>query len=328
MKLVDLVSRRQIVAALLVAGLLASLWLAAALAVAYRLTRRHRAMFAEPAPTVPWGAIEGLRLKTRDGEELGGWSIPGKPAGASILLLHGNGGCRMSCMERAQILASQGCSVLLITLRALGDSTGERNDIGYSARHDVLAAVDLLEQRRPGKPIVIHGTSLGAAAAVFAARELGRRVQGYILESPYQDLKTAVRNRTENALPPLLDWLAYRGLLAVSSLVLPELEEISPLKAISGVPAEVPVLILAGGKDRSARPSEARALHGRIPSHAQLIVFDDAGHMTFPETHPGAYAEAIVGFVKSVVQSPRSSRAETRPLVVPPRGVILSGTDP
>ena len=37
--------------------------------------------------------------------------------------------------------------------------------------------------------MIVDGNSMGAAAAVFAGRELAHRVRGYILESPYQDLK-------------------------------------------------------------------------------------------------------------------------------------------
>src|SRR5262249_51910158 len=156
----------------------------------------------------------------RDGEQIGAWLLHGRAGRPSVLLLHGNGGGRAQCLGRAEILVRAGCSVLMISLRAHGDSTGERNDIGYSARHDVLAAVEFLERQQPGTPILVHGMSLGAAAALFAARELGGRTSGYILESPYQDLKTAVRNRTENTLPPALDWIAYQGLLIVSSIVL------------------------------------------------------------------------------------------------------------
>src|SRR5437016_12545555 len=117
----------------------------------------------------------------------------------------------------------------MISLRAPGDSTGDFNDIGFSARHDVIAAVEFLERRRPGRPVVVLGVSLGAAAAIFAAGELGHRVQGYILESPYQDLKVAVRNRVETYLPPVVDRLAYQGLLTVGPLVIRELEKISPV---------------------------------------------------------------------------------------------------
>jgi hypothetical protein len=92
---------------------------------------------------------------------------------------------------------------------------------------------------------VVLGTSLGSAAAVFAARELGERVQGYILESPYQDLKTAVWNRTEAYLPPVFAQVAYFGLRSVGPAFLPQLEEISLLRAIDGIPSRVPVLIIA-----------------------------------------------------------------------------------
>jgi alpha-beta hydrolase superfamily lysophospholipase len=188
----------------------------------------------------------------------------------------------------------------MISLRAHGDSTGEFNDIGYSARHDVVAALDFLDQRASGQPVVVLGMSLGAAAAVFASGELGHRVQGYILESPYQDLKIAVWNRTQAALPPILDRLAYQGLLTVSSLVLPELEKIAPVSAIAGVPADVPVLILAGGRDRLARPQEAQALLARVKSHGRLLVFKNAMHHNILGTNPREYTEALLEFLRQV----------------------------
>ena len=190
--------------------------------------------------------------------------------------------------------------MLLVSLRAHGDSTGEFNDIGYSARHDIVAAVDFLERRRPGKPVIIHGTSMGAAAAVFASGELGRRVHGYLLECPYRDLKTAVWNRVEDALPPLVDRVAYQGLLLASPLVLPELGRISPLAAVGGIPPDVPVLIMAGGQDRRARPDEARAIHDRVRSHARLSVFEGADHHNLATTEPERYRREVIGFVREV----------------------------
>src|SRR5262245_31838163 len=116
-----------------------ALWLVVSYAVAYRLTRRPRAWFAEPAPEVHWGRLESHRLKTRDGHELGAWLVAGPADGPSVLLLHGHGGSRGKCLDRAEVLRAEGCSVLLVTLRAHGDSTGQFNDIGYSARLDVVA---------------------------------------------------------------------------------------------------------------------------------------------------------------------------------------------
>ena len=102
--------------------------------------------------------------------------------------------------------------MLAITLRAHGDSTGEVNDIGWGARHDVVAAVEFLRKKFPGRPVFVVGRSMGAAAAIFAAEELKTDVAGYFLEQPYKDLTSAVWNRLQNHLPPVLDWVAYCGM--------------------------------------------------------------------------------------------------------------------
>ena len=128
------------------------------------------------------------------------------------------------------------------------------------------------------RPVIVSGNSLGSAAAIFAAGELGHRVHGYILESPYQDLKVAVWNRTDVNLPPVLSHAAYTGLRVVAPLFLPHLDQISPLKAIRGIPQDVPVLIMAGDADRLARPAEAQAIFREVATHSKLVLFPGAGH--------------------------------------------------
>jgi pimeloyl-ACP methyl ester carboxylesterase len=193
--------------------------------------------------------------------------------------------------------ASWGCSIMMISLRAHGDSTGDFDDIGYSARRDVVSAVDWIQKKHSDRPVVIWGQSMGAASAVFAAQELDNRVRGYILECPYQDLRTAVRNRAEYFLPWGIDRLAYAGLLTVSPLVLPDSDKISALEAISNVPTSIPVLILAGSLDRRARPEEARALYERIQDHSQLVIIDGADHMQLMRTDPVGYCKAVQEFM-------------------------------
>jgi uncharacterized protein len=290
------VKKRLVICGLTFVGLVVA-WLMISLVVAYKMTRRPRASFAEPPPSVAWGALEPHRLKTRDGHEIGAWFARGAAGSPSVLIMHGNGGSRRNSLSRAEIFAREGYSVLLISLRAHGDSTGDVNDIGYSGRHDVLAAVDFLERQRPGASVVVHGSSMGAAAAVFAAKELGARVRGYILESPYQDLKTALRNRLENALPPILNAVAYQGMVAVAPLVVADVDRISPLHAVGGIPRDVPVLILAAANDRKARPIEARSLHDRIKDHCRLILFENTDHVKFLDVHPERFRAVVLDFV-------------------------------
>lgn len=286
--------------ALMALGIVLMLWLLGSLALGYRLTRRQRPWFAEPAPAVAWGPLESIRLRTRDGLGIGAWFAPGRPDRPIVLLLHGNKGCRRNSLGRAELFAGGGCGVFLISLRAHGDSAGEVNDIGFGARNDVAAAVEFLERRCPGRPVVVHGVSLGAAAATFAAADLGGRVRGYILESPYRDLKTAVRNRTRAYLPPVAETIAYAGLRLMAPLVLPDFEKIAPVEAVGGIPAAVPVLILAGGADSLARPAEARALYDRVRDHARLVLFARGGHHDLTRVEPARYRRTLLDFVETI----------------------------
>jgi alpha-beta hydrolase superfamily lysophospholipase len=188
----------------------------------------------------------------------------------------------------------------MISLRAHGDSTGDYHDVGFSARRDVCAAVEFLEARRPGRPIVVLGTSMGAAAAIFASGELGQRVRGYILESPYRDLKTAAWNRTQLYLPPVLSHAAYAGLRIVGPVFVPHLDEISPLNAIHGIPDNVPVLILAGDADRLARPEEAQAIYRQVKNHGRIVLFPGAGHHDLRAFAPGLFHATVLAFCRPI----------------------------
>jgi alpha-beta hydrolase superfamily lysophospholipase len=241
-----------------------------------------------------------LRLTTHDGEQLGAWFVPGRERLPVVLLLHGNGGCRRKCARQAELLQSLGHPVLLISFRAHEDSTGEVNDFGYSGRHDVVAAVDWLEQNQPGRPILVWGQSAGAAAALFAAEELGSHVHGYILECPYRDLHTAVRNRTRMYLPPLVDALGAQGLFLIAPLVLPHADSISPLKAAARVPTSTPVLLLAGGKDRHALPEEAQDIQQCLGARARLVVFEGADHVKLLQADPERYRDCVTCFLEEI----------------------------
>ncbi len=274
-------------------------WLVSSLFAAYKLTRRPHTLIAEPPPAVTWAAIESVRLHTCDGLELGAWYMPGKADGPSVLVLHGFRSNREESLPLAEMLSREGCSVLAISLRAHGDSAGDYNDIGYSARHDVVAAVDWLEKRRPGKPVFVQGTSMGAAAAIYAAEELQTRVRGYILECPYRDIRSAVRTRTVAYLPWPLDYAAYTGLNLVGPIFMPDIDRMSPLNAVSSIPKTVPVLVMAGGRDNRALPDDVKAIYERIESHARLLVFPNAGHgdLIGPggETYRAAVVELLIG---------------------------------
>jgi alpha-beta hydrolase superfamily lysophospholipase len=293
-------------AAFLVLALAA--WLLASFAVGRGLTRRARPPFPEPVPEVAWGAAEELRLGTRDGEELGAWLWSRDAAGPSVLLLHGNGGSRGGMLPEARAFVAAGCAVLALTLRAHGDSTGATNDLGRSAALDVAAGVELCERARPGRPVVVCGTSLGAAAAIFAAEELGSRVAGYVLQSPYTNLVDAVRHRTAMRLPPVLDRVASLGLVLTAGWHMRNPRGIAPIEHVDAIPAEAPVLVLAGELDRHAPLADVQRIVERLGSRAELVVFPGAAHVSLCASETARYAAAIARLLGGVRSRSRGGR--------------------
>ena len=295
--------RRRILVGLAVFLFVVVVWFSSIYCVARALTARRQAQFEETIPASLTGKVEPERLKTRDGETLGAWYLPGHAEWPCIVVVHGWSGCRAASVEYGLLFAAEGYSVLMITLRAHGDSSGERIDFGYSARNDVVAAVEYLERRRPGQRILLFGRSMGAAAVAFAAEDLGRRASGYILESVYANLRTAVRNRTRSIFPPLIEPLIYGSLTLVAPTVQIDLERTQPAQVLAGVPADIPVLILSGAKDLHTVPAEAEAVFNAVRSHGKLVSFPNAGHYDLLTSDPDRYRTVILDFLRNLVQA-------------------------
>jgi uncharacterized protein len=273
-------------------------WLGLSMFVAWRFTRRSSPPFPEPPPEVAWAKIEGYRLKTIDSQAAGAWFVRGNPEKPCVLLLHGNGESRRSMLRVMELLAKADFTVMSISLHAHGDSTGDVNDFGWSARNDVIAAVDFMERECPKSKIYIVGRSLGAATAVFAAQQLQGRIAGDFLEQPYKDIYSAVWNRLQNHLVPGLDLIAYCGLRLWGPVFLPDDPgKLSVYDHIQDIPESTPILFISGSADRHARLDDVKTLLNRVESHAQIVIFEGAEHVELDQKDPELYRKTLLTFL-------------------------------
>src|SRR5215207_876173 len=161
--------------AMLWASVVAAGAAAAYLVVGYVVALRLSAPTHQPVERTPASVGLDYRevgLRSSDGLALRAWWIGKRGSSRAVLLVHGFSGDKSDphVVETAHVYHRAGFDVLMLDLRANGESEGERVTLGYREVRDVRAALSWLERRgfEPSK-VVLHGWSMGGATVVRAA---------------------------------------------------------------------------------------------------------------------------------------------------------------
>ena len=134
-----------------------------------------------------YGAQE-VSFVAADGLVLAGLLIKRSNAKGTVLLCHGYKHSKELMGRYCSLF--EGYNILLFDFRGAGQSGGFFSSIGYYESEDVKAAIAFARVAVPqpvGRPLIVFGVSMGAAAALKAVSE-GAVVDGLILDSPYASL--------------------------------------------------------------------------------------------------------------------------------------------
>ena len=189
----------------------------------------------------------------------------GRPATGSVLELMGNGGRA----ERAAATAGGRWGRYPVDVSALnwpgyGGSSGPPRLAAIVPA--ALAAFDAVAA--DGRPVLVAGHSLGAAAALAVAAR--RPVAGLSLANP----------------PPLRQlivgrygwWNLWVGALAVASHVPADLDALA-----NAARATAPAIFTSSGRDTLVPPSYHRRVFDASAGPKRLVVHPDAGHNALPD---------------------------------------------
>jgi fermentation-respiration switch protein FrsA (DUF1100 family) len=234
---------------------------------------------------VPLGAEE-VWFKTSDGLKLYGWLFhpQGRPASASVIYFHGNGGNLSYCDWVGRELAARGFDVLIFDYRGYGRSEGE--PVGERELYmDADAAYDFVTKERGAHAgrVVLYGQSLGTAAAIDVAsrRECGALVIESGLSSA-ADMAGAI-----------MPWLPR----FVRALTKNKLDSVSKMPRVG-----CPVLVVHGERDELIPAEQGRRLFdaARGPKRFQLI--ERAGHNDLSNVGGGKYIDSLADFVRGALR--------------------------
>jgi len=132
---------------------------------------------------------ERVTYVTRDGVRLVSWLVPARgERRRTVVYFHGNAGLASGCWGWAAWLAERGSDVLLAEYRGYGESEGSPSAEGIE--RDAEAAIRFLLEERHVSPreLVVHGQSLGGAAAIAALAGPAHDAAGGVIESSFTSL--------------------------------------------------------------------------------------------------------------------------------------------
>jgi fermentation-respiration switch protein FrsA (DUF1100 family) len=278
-------SRAVIVTASFAAGI------AAFLVLIWAMQRRlmYFPIRAVPTPAeIGMANIEPVSFETTDGLGLSGWFIAasGLSPRVTVLVFNGNAGNRAHRTRLAAALHRHGLQVLLVDYRGYGGNPGTPTERGLGM--DSRAARAFLAARPDVDPtrLVYFGESLGTAVAVDLAVE--HPPAALVLRSPFTSMGDLGRHH--------YPFLPVRLLLRDRFAMIDKIPRI-----------RVPLLVIAGGRDRIVPIENTRRLYGAATAPKTLLVLPDADHNDDELNAGEEMIGAIIGFLQPLGLRPDGS---------------------
>lgn len=204
-----------------------------------------------------------------DGVTLKGWHCraDGLRRG-TVVYLHGVADNRTSAAGVVDRFQRRGFDVVAYDSRAHGESDGDICTYGFFEKRDLSRVLDAIGQ----EPIVLVGSSLGAAVALQAAAE-DTRIKAVVAAEVFSDLRTIAMERapfffTSATIEEAIRLAEQRGEFQVDA--------VSPQQAAAKL--NIPVLLIHGAADVDTRPDHSRRVFDALSGQKRLIIVPAARH--------------------------------------------------
>ncbi len=286
---------------LISAGTFAAALVGTGLVTGWMLVRPSRRQRYDCIARIPYGKLHAIKLFTSDRLRLHAWVLLSRFAkpGDWVIQLHGFRSDRTASHRRRSFFARRGFNVLLLHFRGHGSSQVSRISYGYHERLDVQAAFEFLRSLPIGTTprIGVSGISMGAAAAAYAVGAGLIEPDWMILESCYDNIRHAFKNRlAERVGASLAPWLAWPIEFVVEQLANLRAEDLDPAKALEK--ARCPILVIAGDSEKVLKVVEIEYLYGCIPEPKRLALFPGAGHGDLLLADRRRYSRVVGAFLR------------------------------
>lgn len=238
---------------------------------------------AKMAPVGEWAkeqTYEDVYIQSRDGLKLHAFYLAaGEPSDKCVIFHHGFTSKAMDNMTHAKYFHEMGYEVMLLDLRAHGQSEGKYVGYGVLDRYDTEEWLKWCIGRfGTDMKYVLHGTSMGATTVIMALGlpYVQEHVKAVIADCAFTSAKEIFAHVMKKdyhvpAFPFMEIGEVYSQLLAGYKF-----SDYSTLEALKD--NKVPVLFIHGGKDKFVPTWMSNKNYEAATSKKRLLIVEEGGH--------------------------------------------------
>jgi uncharacterized protein len=237
---------------------------------------------------------EPLSLANARGLRLEAWLTACAGAKGMVILFHGYAAGKDSQLPAAAQFHAMEYETLLVDFYGSGGSQGNETSIGYYEADDVLAAFQFARRRSPRQPVILFGTSMGAAAILAAVHRYNINPNALILECPFDRMLSTIQNRFQIMHVPsfpsaqlLVFWggvqQGFNGF------------NFNPADYVREVRCSV--LLMHGENDRYVTLPQMNRLAQNLNSSSRCKVFAGMEHQSYVSARPDEWRRCVAEFL-------------------------------
>jgi fermentation-respiration switch protein FrsA (DUF1100 family) len=195
-------------------------------------------------------------------------------------------------------LLRHGYNVVMMDVRAHGESGGKTATYGWRERYDTAAITTALYSSETVHHLGALGVSMGAAIALQSAA-VEPRLEGVVAEDPFANLREVSYDYAGLELSPLLGRTLFRP---ATMLAMHEMakaggfrpDDVSPEKAVAA--RSFPTLLICGTRDHRIPCRHAERIYKAAQGPKELWVVAGAQHASALGHAPAEYEDRVVTF--------------------------------
>lgn len=246
---------------------------------------------------------ETVYIRSWDHLRLHGLLLPAEnPNGRLVIFHHGFTSNALDNGTHAKFFHELGYHVLLLDLRAHGESEGQYVGFGIMDRYDTVSWVRWAKERFGDQiKIVLHGTSMGGATVLMSLgfEEIQNDISAVIADcaytSPTEVFSYVIKNQYH--IPVNAPFIWIYGIYTRSKARY-AFSDYSTLTALKN--NKVPVLFIHGGDDLFVPTYMSLQNYDESPSKKELLIVENAGHGSSVFVNTELYQETEKKFLDEV----------------------------